>query len=81
MSDPAFQVRLRGIFSRVFGITLDRLPSTIDTETIAAWDSLAHLALIAELEKEFRTRFSTSESVNMLSESAIARALAMKLHN
>ena len=81
MSDPAFERRLRSVFSRVFGIAIDQLPQTIDTETIQVWDSLVHLGLIAGLEKEFRVKISTSESISMLSEVEIRTALEQKLKN
>ena len=70
---------LRATLSRAFGIPVDKLPTTIDTETITVWDSLVHLGLIEELEREYGVSISQSERVTMLSEAEIARLLARKL--
>jgi acyl carrier protein len=70
---------LRATLSRAFGIPVDKLPTMIDTETIAVWDSLVHLGLIEELEREYGVSISQAERVTMLSEAEIARVLAAKL--
>jgi acyl carrier protein len=72
------RLRLRSVFSRVFQIPIASLPATIDTEAIAAWDSLAHLSLIEEIEQEFGIRFSQAEAITMFSEADIIRVLTGK---
>ena len=69
---------LRSIFARVFEIPVDKLPTMIDTESIATWDSLTHIALIEEIEREFGIELSQAEAVMMLSEADIIRVLAGK---
>ena len=70
---------LRAVFSRVFGIPDKDLPEIIDTETIATWDSLAHLSLVEEIERVFEVTLAQSEAVTMLSEADIVRVLEKKL--
>ena len=79
MSERVSEPKLRSVFSRVFGIAVENLPRTIDTEAIASWDSLAHLSLIEQLEHEFRVTLTQAEAVTMLTESDIGRVLAKKL--
>jgi acyl carrier protein len=79
MADQVVPARLRATLSRAFGIPVDKLPATIDTETISVWDSLVHLGLIEELQREYGVSISQPEAVMMLSEAEIARVLAGKL--
>jgi acyl carrier protein len=79
MDDQVASARLRATLSRAFGIPVAKLPRTIDTETITVWDSLIHLGLIDELEREYGVSISHAEAVSMLSEEEIARVLAEKL--
>jgi acyl carrier protein len=79
MDDRGTAARLRATLSRTFAIPIDKLPTTIDTESVTVWDSLVHLSLIEEIEREFSISISHAEAVTMLSESEIARMLARKL--
>jgi acyl carrier protein len=79
MDDRVTAARLRATLSRTFGIPIDKLPATIDTESVTVWDSLVHLSLIEEIEREFGISISHAEAITMLSESEIALMLARKL--
>lgn len=79
MGDEMAPARLRAALSRAFGIPVDKLPATIDTESITVWDSLVHLGLIEELEREYGVSISQPEAVTMLSEAEITRVLSGKL--
>jgi acyl carrier protein len=45
-------------------------------EDVRGWDSMAHIAIVEELESSFRVRFTTEEMVEMTSVPAIKAALA-----
>ena len=47
-------------------------------KTLAAWDSLGHLTLVAALEKVFALSFTMEETLAMEDAGAIARILASK---
>ena len=68
--------RLAGVFANVFG--LKSIDAKTSVETVEDWDSASHLTLILELEKEFRTPFTTDEAVEMTSVADIKTVLARK---
>ncbi len=55
--------RLQNVFHRVFGKKVAIAPATTAAD-IPMWDSLTHMQLIAETEKEFRLEFSLDEVMN-----------------
>ena len=57
--------RLQQVFVRVFRVDSVELESSPDTTE--GWDSLAHLALVTELEREFHVQFTPDEVLSMLS--------------
>jgi acyl carrier protein len=77
---PQTDPKLRALFARVFRIPAENLPASIDTESVASWDSLTHLELIDQIEHEFGVELSQAEAVMMLSEAEIMRVLAGKQH-
>jgi acyl carrier protein len=53
--------RLRDITATVLGVEADLLSGSSSPETVPAWTSLRHLALIAAIEEEFSIQFSLAE--------------------
>ena len=49
------------IFCETFDVKLDDLNEQFTFSNIAAWDSLAHLSLISELEDAFNIMFETDD--------------------
>ena len=45
--------KLTEILEKVFQLTEDKIKDTISQETLEAWDSMAHLILVTELEESF----------------------------
>ena len=61
-------------------LKLDELPFIVDTmETIEKWDSLSHLNLIMDLEKEFGIRFPMNKIPDLNSVEAIVKELEKEL--
>jgi acyl carrier protein len=57
--------RLRQCFSRALGVPLERVTDELAYNTIKEWDSVGHMALIAELESEFNVMFDTDDILGM----------------
>jgi acyl carrier protein len=50
----------------------------LTADNIENWDSIAHLHLIAALEKKFKINFANSEIAKMFSESSILNIIKKK---
>lgn len=66
--------RLATVFKRVFRV--DEIGPESSPETILGWDSLAHLALVSELEREFDVEFSADDVIAMVNVRIIGEILA-----
>lgn len=66
--------RLQAVFRRVFRVH-DVAPDA-SPETVPGWDSLAHLALVSDLEREFGVEFSPDEVVEMVNARIIGEIIS-----
>lgn len=57
--------RLQDVFIDVFGDNSIVLKPEMSDTDIADWDSLMHVNLIINIEKEFKIKFSSREVVSM----------------
>jgi len=63
--------KLRDCFSRSLGIPRERITDDLAYNSLKEWDSVAHMALVVELETEFDVMFDTDDILGM---STVARA-------
>jgi acyl carrier protein len=63
--------RLRECFSRSLGISLERVTDDLAYNTLKEWDSVGHMALVADIESEFDVMFDTDDILGM---STVAKA-------
>jgi len=61
------EIRLREAFSRVLSIPADRICDEIAYEATEAWDSVAHMALVAAIDSEFSIMMDTDDVLDMSS--------------
>jgi len=57
--------KLRECFSRSLGIPLERVTDDLAYNTIPEWDSVGHMALVAEIEGAFDVMFDTDDILGM----------------
>lgn len=57
--------RLQPIFKDVFDDDSLRVERSSNADTVEGWDSLAHVNLVAAIEKEFGIRFALGELVEL----------------
>ena len=69
-------VKLEKIFQRTLGVQNIGVKNTMDD--IQEWDSLRHIQLLAEIEKEFNIQLSFEDSIEMISISNILETLRYK---
>lgn len=63
--------KLREIFAESLGIELSQVTDELAYNTIPEWDSIAHMALISEIDDVFDTMLDTDDVLDM---STFARA-------
>lgn len=65
MMTKDISVKVKKIIAKVLEIPVDKVLDNSSQKTIQNWDSLAHLNLVMELEKEFDIAFDTQEVFTM----------------
>jgi len=53
--------KLQPIFSKILGVELTEINLQTSMDTIQKWDSLKHMSLVIEIEKEFSVDFEDEE--------------------
>ena len=71
--------RLNSIISKVFKIDESEIKDDYGPEDIAKWDSLGQLALISEIETEYRLIFEIDEIFEIMIIGDIKRILKKKM--
>jgi acyl carrier protein len=57
--------KVRECFSRTLGIPLERVTDDLAYNSLKEWDSVAHMALVVDLETEFDVMFDTDDILGM----------------
>ena len=70
--------KVRKIFSQILGIPQDQINGETSPDTVATWDSLKHLNLVAALVEEFGVQFNDMEVVDCTTPSMAEEILKMK---
>lgn len=80
MEKKEILAKLQDIFCDVF--ENDDIEITVDTvaEDIDEWDSLAHIQLVNELEKEFKIKLSAKEILSWDNVGEMIDAIAQKIN-
>jgi acyl carrier protein len=55
------------VFGAAFGIGVERVTDELTYNQIPEWDSVAHMALVAEIEKRFDVMLDTDDIIDMSS--------------
>lgn len=61
MDNKAVKARLDKVFQDIFDDPALQITESTTASDIDAWDSLTHIDLIVQVEKEFRIKLSTGE--------------------
>jgi acyl carrier protein len=69
-------MRLEDLIGRTLGVEANVITETTSNQTLAEWDSLAHITLVTELEAAYGVALSTEDALAMTSVGAIRRVLA-----
>lgn len=58
---------LRQAFARSLNVPLETITDDLAYNTIREWDSVAHMALVVEIESTFNIMFDTDDIIDMSS--------------
>jgi acyl carrier protein len=72
------EFQLKELFARVFGIQVDQVNDDLRRGKLEVWDSLNHLLLITEIERELSVEFTTDEVLSANTFKDIKDILAKK---
>ena len=78
MNDEDIIQRIQPIFSDVFDETNPTVHADLTSTDVPEWDSLSHVLLIAEIEKAYGFRFSSSEIESLQRVGDLVRVIAKK---
>lgn len=67
--------RVRQTLARVFQLAPDEVAGDLSMGSNPRWDSMGHMQLLMELEREFGVTFPTYEIAELLSIGAITKAV------
>lgn len=68
--------KLTGLIAKALMIPEDRVVEDLQYNSIPEWDSVAHMALVAELEDSFEIMLDTDDIIAMSSVAKIGEILA-----
>ena len=71
----SIESRVRSVLESTLGLSPEEAKGPLAMGSVAAWDSLGHMTLIAALEKRFHVRFPTFVLTEITSIDAICREL------
>lgn len=57
--------KLRKIFAEILGIDIGQVTDELTYNSIPEWDSIAHMALISEIDDAFDTMLDTDDVLDM----------------
>ncbi len=67
--------RLANIFANAFGLDNSKFALHLAPEEVPNWDSIGHMNLVMDLEKEFNQQFEVDEIMEMSSPQKILEIL------
>ncbi len=72
------EARVKNVFAAVFKCRPDEIKEGFSMDTVASWDSLKHLTLIAALEQEFGITIEPDEIIAADTYAAVLRLVQLK---
>ena len=73
--------QLKVTFANALDIESDEVNDSTSPDTMPDWDSLAHLNMIANLEKNFNIQFTMEEVIEMNTFSKIKQVVSRHVEN
>ena len=75
MPTDEIEGRVRGIIARTFSLKAEDASGSLRMGAVPGWDSMGHMDLVVELEKEFGVRFPTPRIADLVDVDSICRTM------
>jgi acyl carrier protein len=72
------ETRLAQVFNGTFGLDMAKFSLATVPEDVSNWDSIGHMNLVSNLEREFGLQFEVDEIMDMASAAKIAEIMRAK---
>ena len=66
------------VFSKIFKLPESEINESVSRDNTVEWDSLNHLILLTQIEKEFKIKFTASDTIKIKSFKDIINILKEK---
>jgi acyl carrier protein len=70
--------RVAAVFDEIFGVGPDLFAIDLAPESVPNWDSIGHMNMVMELEKQFGQQFEVDEIMEMSSPGKVMEILRSK---
>ncbi|PLS17885.1 acyl carrier protein [Bacillus sp. M6-12] len=61
------EIKLKNIFIETLGVEEEKITDNLTYNSIAEWDSVAHMALVAEIDDNFDIMMDTDDVIDLSS--------------
>jgi len=78
MTNSSLLANLNAVFKRIFENPAIEITPATSAKDIHNWDSMNHILLISEIEKQFGVEFELDDLISMNTVGDILRALQLK---
>tara|TARA_B100001989_G_C24493429_1_gene440835 strand:+ start:973 stop:1215 length:243 start_codon:yes stop_codon:yes gene_type:complete len=72
------QLKLKEIISKILKINLGKIPNNLNRDNCKNWDSMNHVRLILEIEKEFGFKIDNNDAIDLVSLETLVKFLDSK---
>lgn len=72
------QLKLKKIISKILKINLGKIPNNLNRDNCKNWDSMNHVRLILEIEKEFGFKIDNNDAIDLVSLETLVKFLDNK---
>jgi acyl carrier protein len=70
--------RIKSVIAQAFDRPEASIGDSADPQTIEEWDSVGHITLVSELEREFAVRLTTDEILGIRSSADVEKLLTAR---
>lgn len=79
MDEPAIYAKLTQIFQAILENDVIALTAETTADDVPGWDSMNHIFLVVEIERQFAIKFQTAEMEELRNVGELVQLIAAKL--
>lgn len=75
MTDTDVSTKLKQLIAHLFKVSVDELSDEVGPGDVSGWDSLGHVTLMVEIQKQFGTHIPVEDAIEVESIADIVKLL------